>query len=372
MIDTVILKIKYGEFEILNPSAFAPNADSFFKYGVIKKATNYPTKKDYLTSYKPRLELCRVISKRNPEIILKVEFSAPKILFNNNLYEVKENDFLKTVDKLREKIASMGVFIEKEALVTAPVTAFHASKNIILSGGYTSTYVLRELSKISLSKKLDLTKFIYKNGGQSLQYYSRAHSLVLYDKLADLSKGNNSRPFDGENYQKYSKELEKITRTENKKVCEILKIEARLSTKRKMNEVLYSLRFSKNPTFKDVFKTQVCRKTLEYYWQSLIEERNYFLFSKGNRPSNEVLISLRSGKRPRDALELLGLHTLIEEIGFRETENILGKKEAPRLSKQFKELNKLLKNQPPIMPSYILDIKKSIADLKPIIRDDFY
>ena len=372
MIDTVILKIKYGKFEILNPLAFAPNADSFFKYGVIKKATNYPTKKDYLINYKPRLELCRVASKKNPEIILKVEFSVPKILFNNNLYEVEENDFLKIVDKLQEKIALMGVFIEREALINAPVTAFHASKNIMLSDRYTSTYVLRELSKISLPKKLDLTKITYKNGGQSLQYYSRAHSLVFYDKLADLSKGYNSRPFDCENYQKYSKELEKITKTENKKVCEILKIEARLSTKRKMNAVLDILGFPKNPAFKDVFKTQVCRKTLGYYWQSLIEERNYFLFSKGNCPASEVVIFLKSGKRPRDALELLGLHTLIEKIGIRETENILGKKEAPRLSKQLKELNKLLKIQPPIMPPYVLDIKKSIANLKPITRDDFY
>jgi len=372
MIDTVILKIKYGEFEILSPSAFAPNADSFFKHGVIKKATNYPTKKDYLTSYKPRLELCRVVSRKNPEIILKVEFSAPKILFNNNLYEVEENDFLKIIDRLQEKIASMGVFIKKQALINAPVTAFHASKNIMLSDGYTSTYVLRELSKISLPKKFDLTKFIYKNGGQSLQYYSRAHSLVFYDKLADLSKGYNSRPFDSENYQKYSKELEKITKTENKNAREILKIEARLSTKRKMNEILDILGFPKNPVFKDVFKTKVCKKTLEHYWQSLIEEKNYFLFSRINCPVSETIIFLKSGKRARDALELLGLHTLIEKIGVKETENILGKKEIPRLSKQFKELNKLLKIQPPIMPSYVLDIKKTMADLKPITRDDFY
>ncbi len=52
---------------------------------------------------------------------------------------------------------------------------------------------------------------------------------------------------------------------------EILRIEARLTKKVKMNAILKSLGLSENPTFKDVFKKDLCQKILLNYWDVLIK-----------------------------------------------------------------------------------------------------
>ena len=44
------------------------------------------------------------IIKRGREIYLKIEFSAPKLLFGNNLEELEEADFDKIINKLQEII----------------------------------------------------------------------------------------------------------------------------------------------------------------------------------------------------------------------------------------------------------------------------
>ena len=108
---------------------------------------NNPTKEDKKNGvYKPKLTMI----KRGNRIYLKIEFSAPKLLFSNNLDELEEMDFDKVVNELRKKILEMGVRLFAVQVENAEVISFHPSKNIPLSKGYTSSFAIRELSKINL------------------------------------------------------------------------------------------------------------------------------------------------------------------------------------------------------------------------------
>ena len=64
---------------------------------------------------------------------LKIEFSAPKMLFGNNFDELTDSDFPNLLTKLKRTLKEMGVFILEDHLTSAPVSAIHFSKNIPLT-----------------------------------------------------------------------------------------------------------------------------------------------------------------------------------------------------------------------------------------------
>jgi hypothetical protein len=90
--------------------------------------------------------------------------------------------------------------------------------------------------------------------------------------------------------------------------AEILRMELRLSKKRKMDEVLESLGHAKNPTFKDIFNKNLCQKLLLSYWHKFFDG-NMFLFDPRNDPQL-ILQSLLKGWPE------LSITQAIERTGF--------------------------------------------------------
>ena len=315
MLDTVILQIPIGYSAIIDHNKFHPstrriNEDS---RGFVR-CVNNPTKADKEKGiYKPRL----TIIKRGERIYLKIEFSTPKLLFGNNLDELKENDFNEIVGKLKKTTEEMGVMLWSYQIENAEVMSFHPSKNILLNKGYTASFAIRELSKINLNQKLDLEKISFRNGGESLQLYANRHSFVLYDKIRDLNKPTK-RSIDKEqtNLFEYIKK-EKMN-------FEILRLEVRLSHKRKMVEVLEKINFKDTPLFKNIFKKDLCQKIVKLYWEEFFG-KNLFLFSVNNNPQTILQKILMKYPRTniRTAVMLAGLNMLCkDDEGIRGFRNI--------------------------------------------------
>jgi len=309
MLDTVILQIPTDYSAITDHEKFHPstkgifgNPQGFFKY------VNNPTKTDKEKGiYKPRL----TIIKRGERIYLKIEFSAPKLLFGNNLDELGENDFDEVIEKLRKKILEMGARIWSHQIENAEVIAFHPSKNIPLSKGYTSSFAIRELSKVNLNQKLDLERASFRNDGEALQFYSNRHSLVLYDKINDLNKPAK-RAIDKDQTKQQTSLFDYIKK--GKTNPEVLRIEVRLSHKAKMKEVLKKVGYSNNPLFKDIFKKDICQKILKLYWNNFFG-KDLFLFSINNNP--QKILQMILIKYPKTnintAIKLVGLSSLCKD-----------------------------------------------------------
>ncbi len=236
MLDTVILTIPRGSYK-LRPEAFTPNANILKMSGnYLIKCVNNPTASDKKAgTYRPRLTLVKRPTRNGSEIPLKIEFSVAKMLYGNNVDEVEEKDFEKVISALHEAMLEMSVYVSHEDLRNAKVSAFHPSKNIELTTGYTSSYVITELHKIDVSKKMDLNRDSFRNSGHSLQFYTNSHSLVVYDKVSDLKKPDK-RAMDKDQNSLQLSLFETLTKKENKK--EVLRIEARLAKKVKMNAIL--------------------------------------------------------------------------------------------------------------------------------------
>ena len=364
MIDTIILQIPLIKSAIINPDQFKPSARILESVQGFFKCVNNPSAIDKKQKiYKPKL----TIIKRGSKIYLKIEFSAPKLLFGNNLNEVEEQDFDEVISRLRKIVEKMGVRLWSFEIENAEVLGFHPAKNILLRNGYTSSFVIRELAKINLNQKLDLEKVSFRNNGEVLQFYSNRHSFVLYDKINDLKKPPK-RAIDKEETRQ---QIDLFTHIKQRKErLEVLRIEVRLSHKTKMIEVLKKIGFTDTPLFKNIFKKEVCQKIFKLYWEQFFG-KNRWLISLNNSPQKILqLILIRYPKtKIKTAIFLVGLYLLCKD-----KEGIRGFKE---IAKNYKPktnwimLNNYLKKfEDEIffksMYEFTKDIEKEINEFKPL------
>jgi hypothetical protein len=301
---------------------FRPNADILRSSGnYLVKCVSNPSAQDKKDGiYRPRLTLMKRMTKKSDEIPLKIEFSVAKLLHGNNVEEVKESDFWSILEALREGCRAMGADVSMETLRTAKVSAFHPSKNIELKDGYTSSYVITELHKIDVSKKMDLNRDSFRNSGHSLQFYTNSHSLVVYDKIQDLKKPEK-RAVDKDQNTLQMSLFETLGKEEKR---QILRIEARLAKKVKMNATLIKLGYNPDPSFESIFKRGLCQRILTDYWNELITGKNLFLFEMESNPMKtlEKVYKSEPKIKPKQAVYLVGLWALSKQ-GIRDTRAIV-------------------------------------------------
>ncbi len=323
MLDTVVLTIPRGSYSIMKPYMFSPNANILNGSGnYLVKCMNNPTATDRENGiYRPRMTLMKRPTKNGIDLLpLRIEFSVAKMLYGNNVDEVVEADFEAVVKALRKAVLEMGVILMSREIMEASVSAFHPSKNIPLADGYTSGFVITELNKINVSKKMDLNRDSFRNDGQSLQFYTNSHSLILYDKVQDLKKPQKRANDKDQNFLQAS--LFDVLTTKGRK--EILRIEARLTKKVKMNSVLSRLGFKEDPTFRDIFNKTICQKILLDYWDELVTGQNMFVFDMESKPDRVLEKCFQNWPKigPKEAVYLVGLRCLSRE-GIRKTRAII-------------------------------------------------
>lgn len=330
MLDTVILNIPREQVRDITEGSVRP-WDLQSRTGTYEKYTKNPPRGLHDGIYRPRLTgMKRSIGRGQKISFIKIEFSVPKLLFGNNLEEITDKDFPTIVDRLHNRLVEAGLVINKRDIANGSVAAFHPSKNIVLSGGYTASLVSRELAKININKKFDLNKTSFRNGGQSLQGYTQAHAVVVYDKIADLAQ-TKKRAIDKDPAPPQLSLFRKLKAEQPS--LEILRLEIRLTQKQKINAVLKKLGLESNPTFEQICKKDICQKIVQSYWDTIIEGENLFLFGTETNPKNLLKRILRQHPkmRAKNAVYLVGLNMLCnDEGGIRELRAALEKRQSQR------------------------------------------
>ena len=374
MLDTVVLTIQRDKFTLLDPiqDLVAP-WDLQSKTSSYEKYVKNPSARDKNAGiYQPRLTgVKRWTHGQSFQSVLKVEFSVPKLLYGNNLEEVDDMDFPQVIELLRSRLFRMGVVISVEDLQNAPVTVFHPSKNIVLSDGYTSSLILKELSKINLNQKFDLSKTSFRNDGQSLQGYTIAHSVVFYDKIADLAQ-SKKRAIDKD---QTTQQLSLFTQIKlERPSLEILRLEIRITQKQKINSTLHKLGLPINPTFKQLFKKEICQKIVQSYWETLIKGENLFLFDLSVSPKQLLRKLIKQGKiKPKEIIYLVGLAQLCrDEGGVRDLRRLLKKSVSQRgwyrFSEGIKSLNAVMSGK--VLHGWVNQIDSALHTFKSLRLKD--
>ena len=351
MIDTIVLTIPEDKYTILDHDKFSPSTKGLFESPYVRlgarsnfKCTQNPTKTELLKGiYKPRLTVTKRIRKGHFDIPLKIEFSIPKLIYGNNFDEIQENEFGLVIKTLQNLLKDMAIEIEETDIINATVSAIHFSKNIALTDYSTCSMVINELSKINLTKRLDLDKTSFRNEGQIIRYHCNSYEIVIYDKIKELEQSRISEKRSTESDNLIQLNLFDNIKTE--KSFEVLRIEVRLNTRVKIRQVLKAININTEITFKNLFNNDTCKRIINNFWQYIEKDMDiHYIDTKS--PSNllETIINSNKGIKHSKALKLLAVIILGQEIGFRTLRNMLnlnGKKNECwySLVRELRELN---------------------------------
>lgn len=363
MIDTVCLLIPKENMIYLSGVS---SWELYSKTDQYEKYVRNPSKAEKETGkYFPRLTGYKRRFSQNSNV--RIEFSAPKLLYLNNLDELEDKDFPKVIDALQDRLKTMGVRVFKSILENAPVSSVHFSKNILLQDGYTSNHLISEMNKVNLRKSFDFAKTRFMNDGQSLYAHTTAHQLVIYDKISDLNK-SKKRAIDKEQTLYQRSLFEELNK--KSELQEVIRFEIRINHKQKLNQLLQSLGYQKNLVFKQVFNAEMSKKVVTDYWKKLIKERNLGLFSI-SVSIKDVLRTLFLADRhlkPKQAIYLLGLFMLAkDENGMRQLRTIISKQSHDRtwyrIAKDIQQASELItKNK---VRDWVTQIDKNLEEFKP-------
>jgi hypothetical protein len=367
VIDTVSLLIPKDKVTMnQTPKNGAPKWELYSKTEQYDKYVKNPSKQNIDSGlYYPRLTGYR--RNHGQDASVRIEFSVPKLLYQNNLDELQDKDFTAVITLLQARLKEMGVLIKQDVLKDAPVSSVHFSKNLQLEDGYTVNHLISEMNKVNLRKSFDMTRTRYINDGQSLYAHATSHQLVIYDKVADLSK-DKKRAID-KDQTLYQKNLFSELNNDPE-AKEIIRFEIRLSNRQKMKKLFVQLGYTDNPTFKDVFSEEISKGVVNEYWKKLIRDRNLGMFSIsiGIKDILRTLFLADEKIKPKQAIYFTGLFLLgKDENGMRELRSIVSKKSHERtwyrITKDMQQATQLItKNK---LRDWVTQIDKGLENYKP-------
>lgn len=371
MLDTIALMLPEYTFRLCRPEKFSPHAYSLRNAscgGGMVKAIYNPTKSDTQKGYKPRLTLYRRPAPRGlVSIFMRVEFSAPKLVFGNNFQELRgSDDFQRVIDALHGALHDMGVEITKAALKAANISAIHYSKNILLEKHTPCFLLIQELEKLDLSQKLDLTQTDFRNAGQMVKYHASTYEIALYDKVKDLEQASKYGERRG---AEMDYECQRGLLRPESPLPEVLRFEIRLTSK-KLKSLLKTLKEDTPLTLESLFSPSLSRSILLYFWAQITD--GLYGLTVDARDAASLIQSIRTvfpRKRPGKVAEMTGFLTACQQIGFRGAALALGMKTAQlyRLKKDIKALE-----QAQIQPRFsVLNlVKNELVDFIPLTAAD--
>ncbi|MEX0999697.1 MAG: hypothetical protein WD000_07035 [Thermodesulfobacteriota bacterium] len=329
MIDTVVITLDKNDFIISKPTRFSPSAVGLILKPYYPKSNqgyfkcvNNPKKKDIQKhGYLPRLTL---IARNNEEkflLQLRIEFSAPKILYGNNFDELKSEDFYELIAELKEKLKIMGVITTEDKLINANVSTIHFSKNIRLDKYTKCSYILKELGKINLNQILDLSSTDYRNYGHSVRYHANSYEIIFYDKVKDLDRSRISekRCIEKDNYL----QLDLFKKIQYDSKINVLRMEVRLNNKRVIYSNLKKINMPIELTFHNLFSARISKSILIHYFNLIW--KNWHIDCKSDIKPEDLFIEIERSRhyKPKKIISLIGTLALVNSIGIQGLRNLL-------------------------------------------------
>lgn len=330
MLDTVKLCVPYKDCIINSPEIFSPFVTHSIKRGV--KCICNPDKYWMgMGKYFPKLTILKGYDK---ELNLFIEFSAPKLLFGNNFNELESSDFNKIIDELLDRLMGCDIEISRKNLENAKVVSIHYSKNFDLENT-TAICLTKIIEKLDISKRLDIAKTDYRNGGQIIRFHTNSYEVAFYDKVADLKQSIISEKRALENYNLIQQDL-----LSSLKGREVLRMEVRLNKSRKIKSILEKCKINIDTlSFKNLFNTDISKKILNYFWDEFIEKSIYVVCQSENY--NNVILSkcALAGFNQQKALKIAGIMATIKNNGCRYIKKQIKNSNFSRYTKDIELLN---------------------------------
>lgn len=375
MIDTVAITLEQEQFKIFEHKKFSPSSEGLFMppYYPLNKGSfacvQNPSKKALREGiYKPRLTLIRRFSNGGFSITLRIEFSAPKLIFGNNFEELKDEDFEMIIRSLVMLLWEMGVIVNYQTLKKARVSAIHYSKNVLLEHTLCHT-AISEIAKVNPFPQMDTNQTDYRNGGHSYKLHSNNFELVFYDKVKDLEQAKKSEKRAIEKHNAIQLNLFEPLKDAR---MNVLRIEARFGSGKKIKDLLKKIAVPMDAlTFEQLFKKEIAKKALLFLMKEIAKgfliDRMPVDFNNLSQTFKELMF-YNDRKQLDTLLRLFPLILFIKQDGAEKTRNMLGyrgKKGNQKWSREMKTIRELDKAKDMKIP-ILLEIGRSLEAFESI------
>ena len=367
MIDTIILILPSNMYRITDLDKFIPSArwitNPLLITSGIRSKQNITKKELRDGTYKPYLTLYNYKNHNGPrDIVLKVELSLPKLLFGNNFQELQYKDLAAITQKLAATLESMGVMIDGNTLAHAPAVAIHYAKNIVLKDGSTPYHYIQKIKESNISLTLDTNEADYRNDGLSYKLRCNSYEIVFYDKIKELEK---TKLHDKRTVEKDGTlQLNLLDKLAHRNKLEILRMEVRLNTRKKIKQLCTKLGIKANLTFHGLFKPVIAKKILLHYLQELESKRPALLDYKAK--NDDALLAALCFNNPelgpKQILQMLGLKKAFEFVTPRELRVLFSRFHARSWYRLMADAKKV---KLPITNSPFGIMREQISKLKP-------
>jgi len=334
---------------------------------------NNPTKEEKARGeYRPRMTVKACMAGGRLQNLLRVEFSAPKMLYGNNLQELTETDLPRLVKLLKATIKAAGVFIPIRKIRRARVSAIHYSKNFILTDGTLPSMYLAELKRCDVPIRLNDTQSHYQNGGHGLKFRCNSYEIAFYDKISDLAQAKISpkRTVEGDDnlLQRGLYEHIEAVRCSGSNPYEVLRYEVRINKRQKLRSMLTIVGERVSAMhLTQLFSERISKAILLHHLHEL--EDRYPLSALGGQSESSWQLFCQMVVDNPDSkigtiLSLVGWSSLLKGFNSRELKGLLSAKRTRawnRLMGEFKRLQSR-SNRPPVFKI----LEQQLLDFKPV------
>ncbi len=318
MIDTTCIYIDFASLNVVK----AKIKENMFNRSFESFGSNWhrwdKTAPDKPNIYLPHIELVHYTDYADRENWrLKIRFSAPKLIFSNNLFELQDKDFKLVCQKLQETLETMGISLTLTEIEEAEVLELHIGKNIFTKGIKVNAFLKYLFQVPPANNKMDVQKTAFRNGNQ-LTFHNKNKELCLYDKYQEMSA-----------FKKQQKNI--IDTLDKQGLKDILRIELRLSNKAEIQKAFGK----KILSFKEIFNCLKLFAILNKDWKKLYKSYTEVPFIEFG-PEYLYKTYKRKNRNEINTLALIGLESLRRSNGYNATRKLLESKEAKKLLAKLK------------------------------------
>lgn len=369
MLDTVIIKIWYPDFKVLNGNLFNRpltikgqllSRNPITEIRKYEKYTYNPTKKENeLHNGLPNLTVYERFWQDNGcTYELHIKLSVPKFLFQWSIKEVGKENFEQIIGLVKLKLQKLSIETTEKALRKAIVSSAHFCKNIELIKPKTVLDAIQQLHRSDLGKGKKKKWRDYDGDGQSLYFHTSAANIIFYDKIREVLAPQTKGP---DKEDRMETERQVLSSLDKAELPEILRFEVRFGKQQSLDAFLSKVLGRKvdGITFEEIFDVGLSKKILLAMWSEITGRPTNQLALKMEQSIEEVFDIMLSGvmsgekKRPHSLNKLLiniALYVLINKYGAGSLRNKIEKnwdeKSWKRLLNKVKESSEFMKSVP--------------------------
>ena len=250
-----------------------------------------------------------------------ITFSAPKLLYGNNIEEVTEAQYDDIVRTLCEQLSFLGLPTKyhKLDIEMAKIRRVDFSKNTMIAELVPIDQFCTMLMRAKHEHRSKFSQVQYRHG-ELYRENTRYRSVVIYDKLAEFRNTLNKK-------EPANARGQFFLSAEKAHLFQVFKLEVQIENS---NQIAIELkRFGlerKDITFRSVFSEQLAHDILMRYWTKIVEklDPNPELFSEDNLwASFNTAIINRGNKTPQNFFASFGLSYLAHKFGLNNLKDIV-------------------------------------------------